>query len=115
NGVPVEKVEAAPDSRWVLASDRGLTYADELPRGSTIVEGSWWQPGYSGPPLVSFDADSGPGLGLKIGDIITVNVLGRNVEARIANFRKIDWESLAITFVMGFSATTVARAPTPVL
>ena len=39
NGVPVEKVEAAPDSRWVLASDRGLTYADKLPQGSTITQG----------------------------------------------------------------------------
>jgi putative ABC transport system permease protein len=115
NGVPVEKVEAAPDSRWVLASDRGLTYADELPQGSTITQGSWWEPGYNGPPLVSFDADSGPGLGLKIGDTITVNVLGRNVEARIANFRKIDWESLAINFVMVFSPNTLAGAPHRVL
>ena len=115
NGVPVEKVEAAPDSRWVLASDRGLTYADTLPQGSTITQGSWWEPGYTGPPLVSFDADSGPGLGLKIGDTITVNVLGRNVEARIANFRKIDWESLAINFVMVFSPNTLAGAPHRVL
>jgi putative ABC transport system permease protein len=115
NGVPVEKVEAAPDSRWVLASDRGLTYADELPQGSTITQGSWWEPGYNGPPLVSFDADSGPGLGLKVGDTITVNVLGRNVEARIANFRKIDWESLAINFVMVFSPNTLAGAPHRVL
>ena len=115
NGVPVEKVEAAPDSRWVLASDRGLTYADTLPQGSTITQGSWWEPGYTGPPLVSFDADSGPGLGLKIGDTITVNVLGRNVEARIANFRKIDWELLAINFVMVFSPNTLAGAPHRVL
>ena len=115
NGVTVEKVEAAPDSRWVLASDRGLTYADKLPQGSTITQGSWWEPGYTGPPLVSFDADSGPGLGLKIGDTITVNVLGRNVEARIANFRKIDWESLAINFVMVFSPNTLAGAPHRVL
>ena len=43
NGVPVEKVEAAPDSRWVLASDRGLTYADTLPQGSTITQGRWWR------------------------------------------------------------------------
>jgi putative ABC transport system permease protein len=115
NGVPVDKVEAAPDSRWVLASDRGLTYADNVPAGSTITQGSWWSPGYSGPPLVSFDADSGPGLGLKLGDTITVNVLGRNVEARIANFRKIDWESLAINFVMVFSPNALAGAPHRVL
>jgi putative ABC transport system permease protein len=115
NGVPAEKVKAEPDSRWVLASDRGLTYTDTLPEGSTIVEGEWWAPGYSGPPLVSFDADTGPGLGLKLGDTLTVNVLGRNVEARIANFRKIDWESLAINFVMVFSPNTLVGAPHRVL
>lgn len=115
NGVAADKVPATPDSRWVLASDRGLTYADKVPEGSTITAGSWWVPGYSGPPLVSFDADSGPGLGLKLGDTLTVNVLGRNVEARIANFRKIDWESLAINFVMVFSPNTLVNAPHRVL
>ncbi|HYB05509.1 MAG TPA: FtsX-like permease family protein [Methyloceanibacter sp.] len=115
NGVPAEKVEAAPDSRWVLASDRGLTYADKVPEGSTIVQGSWWALDYNGPPLVSFDAEAGSGLGLKLGDTIMVNVLGRNVEARIANFRKIDWESLAINFVMVFSPNTLVNAPHRVL
>jgi putative ABC transport system permease protein len=115
NGVPAEKVEAAPDSRWVLASDRGLTYADKVPEGSTIVQGSWWAPDYNGPSLVSFDAEAGPGLGLKLGDTITVNVLGRNIEAHIANFRKIDWESLAINFVMVFSPNTLVNAPHRVL
>ena len=30
-GVPVEKVKAAPEHRWVLSSDRGLTYTDTVP------------------------------------------------------------------------------------
>ena len=50
---------------------------------------------------------------MKLGDTITVNVLGRNVEAKIANFRKIDWESLAINFVMVFSPNTLDRRPAP--
>jgi putative ABC transport system permease protein len=115
NGVPAEKVEAAPDERWVLSTDRGLTYTDKLPEGSTITAGSWWPEGYSGPPLVSFDAEAAQGLGLKVGDTVTVNVLGRNVEARIASLRKIDWESLAINFVMVFSPNTLVAAPHRVL
>jgi putative ABC transport system permease protein len=110
-GVPVEKVEAAPDARWVLAGDRGLTYTDTVPQASTIVEGEWWPKGYTGPPLVSFDAEIAKGLGLKLGDPITVNILGRNVEATIASLRKIDWESLAINFVMVFSPNTLEGAP----
>ena len=110
-GVPVEKVEAAPDTRWVLAGDRGLTYTDTVPHASTITEGEWWPKGYSGPPLVSFDAELAKGLGLKLGDPITVNILGRNVDATIASLRKIDWESLAINFVMVFSPNTLEGAP----
>ena len=106
-GVPVEKIEAAPDSRWVLSGDRGLTYTDTVPRDSEIVAGEWWPKGYTGPPLVSFDAELAKGLGLKLGDPITVNILGRNVDATIASLRKIDWESLAINFVMVFSPNTL--------
>jgi putative ABC transport system permease protein len=50
-------------------------------------------------------------LGLKIGDEITVNVLGRNLSATIANFRKIEWRSIGINFVMVFSPNTFAGAP----
>jgi putative ABC transport system permease protein len=110
-GVPAEKVEADPDARWVLSGDRGLTYTDAVPPASTLVEGTWWPKDYSGSPLVSFDAELAKGLGLKLGDTITVNILGRNVDAKIASLRKIDWESLAINFVMVFSPNTLAGAP----
>lgn len=111
NGVPAEKIHAAPDARWVLSSDRGLTYTDTVPPASTIVEGEWWPKDYKGPPLVSFDAELAKGLGLKLGDVVTVNILGRNVEAKIASLRKIDWESLAINFIMVFTPNTLEGAP----
>jgi putative ABC transport system permease protein len=110
-GVPAENVEATPDSRWVLSGDRGLTYTESVPGASVIVEGEWWPKDYAGPPLVSFDAELAKGLGLKLGDKITVNILGRNIEAAIASMRKIDWESLAINFVMVFSPNTLEGAP----
>jgi putative ABC transport system permease protein len=60
---------------------------------------------------VSFEADIAKGLGLKIGDSVTVNVLGRNVTARIANLREVKWESLSLNFVLVFSPNTLAGAP----
>lgn len=110
-GVPVEKISAPPEANWVLTGDRGLTYSDRVPAGSKVVEGDWWQPGYAGEPLVSFEAELARGLDLKIGDSITVNVLGRNVTARISNLREVKWESLALNFVMVFSPNTLAGAP----
>lgn len=104
-------VKPAANAAWVLNGDRGLTYAEDVPEGSRLVAGEWWQPGYDGPPLVSFERDIAEGLGLAIGDTVTVNVLGRNVEAKIANLRDVDWDSLAINFVMVFSPNVLAGAP----
>ena len=106
-----EQVKAAPEAQWVLNGDRGLTYAQEVPEGSTVVAGRWWPADYAGEPLVSFEAETAKGLDLKIGDTVTVNVLGRNVTARIANLRDVKWESLSLNFVMVFSPNTLVGAP----
>ncbi len=112
---PAEKAKAKPEVAWVLNGDRGLTYADTVPEGSTVTEGKWWPANYDGPPLVSFEGEIARGLGLKIGDKVTVNVLGRNVEAEIANLRDVKWESLALNFVLVFTPNTLAGAPHKVL
>src|SRR5581483_7528599 len=106
-----EQVKAPPEVQWVLSGDRGLSYSDGVPEGSIVVAGKWWPPDYAGEPLVSFEADIAKGLQLKIGDTVTVNVLGRNVTARIANLREVRWESLSLNFVMVFSPNTLAGAP----
>ena len=111
NGVDVAKVKVPPEGQWVLRGDRGITYAKRMPENSTLSQGEWWPEDYSGEPLVSFSAEEGGELGLKIGDTVTVNVLGRNITARIANFRNVEWESLSINFVMVFSPNTFAGAP----
>jgi putative ABC transport system permease protein len=107
---PADQVKPKHDG-WVLSGDRGLTYADELPAGSRLVAGTWWPKDYQGPPLVSLTADAASGLGLAIGDSITVNVLGREVTAQIANLREVDWRSLGINFVMVFTPVTLKAAP----
>lgn len=110
-GTNVEDIKAPPEAQWVLNGDRGLTYADTLPEGSTLVGGEWWDKDYSGPPLVSFESELAQHLGLKIGDDVTVNVLGRNLTARIANLREVHWESLTLNFVMVFSPNALRAAP----
>jgi len=111
NGVPVEEAAVAPEAQWALRSDRGLTYAATLPRGSRLAAGAWWPPDYQGPPRVSFDAALAQGMGLKVGDTLTVNLLGREFTAVIANLRSIDWERLGINFAIVFAPGTLEQAP----
>jgi putative ABC transport system permease protein len=108
---PAEKVQASPDAAWALRGDRGLTYADTLPEGSTLVEGEWWPKDYEGPPLVSFVDEIARGIGLEIGDKVTVNVLGRDVTATVANLRSVNWRTLNINFVMVFTPNALRAAP----
>lgn len=110
-GMKAEALKPAQDSEWVLQSDRGITYTSDIPRGSKIVEGEWWPKDYAGPPLVSFEKKNADGLGLKVGDEITVNVLGRDIKATIASLRSVDWQNLGINFVLVFSPNTFRGAP----
>jgi putative ABC transport system permease protein len=82
-----------------------------VPQNSKLVAGEWWPPGYEGEPLVSLEREIADDLNLKIGDTISVNVLGRIVTARIANLRELEWESLSINFVLVFSPNTLKGAP----
>ena len=111
NGIKADDLKAAAGSRWVLHGDRGITYRERVPAGSRIVAGEWWSADYSGEPLVSLESRTAHDLNLKIGETITVNVLGRNVTARIANLRAVDWENLGINFVLVFSPGTFSGAP----
>jgi len=110
-GVPAETYVIGKEGGWVLRGDRGITYAKNLPENSTLSKGEWWPENYSGKPLVSFSAEEAGELQLDVGDEIVVNVLGRNVTAEISSLRNVEWESLAINFVMVFSPNTFAGAP----
>ncbi len=111
NGIRAEDLKPKEEAAWVLQSDRGITYSGTVPDGSRLVEGQWWGEDYSGPPLVSFEKRIADGLGLKLGDPVTVNVLGRDITVKITNLRTVDWQSLGINFVMVFSPHSFDGAP----
>lgn len=111
NETPSDQVKTTGDQGWVLDSDRGLTYAAEPPPGAKIVAGQWWAPDYNGPPLIAFESRAAAGLGVGIGDTLTVNVLGREVTGKIAVLREIEWGSLALNFAIVFSPGLLDKAP----
>ena len=109
--IPVGDYKAQAGGEWVLQGDRGITYAKRIPENSTLSSGEWWPQDYVGPPLVSVSAEEAGELNLSVGDKITINVLGRNITAKIAALREVQWETLGINFVFVFSPNTFATAP----
>jgi len=107
----VADLKAIPENAWALRGERGLTYADAVPEGNSLVEGQWWPKLYTGTPLVSVDEKLRDALDLKLGDMITISLLGVERSARIASFRRIDWDSMGFNYVLVFSPNAISDAP----
>ncbi len=111
NNIAANDAKVHPDSAWVLRGDRNITYSDIMPKDVKISEGEWWQSNIGSETQVSFSQKEGHELGLKLGDTITVNVLGHELTAKVTNFRDVDWNSFNMNFVMIFSPQILKNAP----
>lgn len=103
-------LEDIPEGGWALRGERGLTYADALPDGNTIVAGRWWPSGTDAAE-VSVDEEFADAVGLEIGDRITFGVLGTEVSATVTSLRRVDWENMGFNFVFVLSPPVLASAP----
>ncbi len=110
-GERVTPETARESDAFLLRGERGVTYSATLPEGSELTDGTWWVANYTGAPLVSLDAEQAKLLNLTVGDTLTVSVLGREIEARIASLRIINWDTMGFNYVMVFSPNTFASAP----
>ncbi|TMV10141.1 FtsX-like permease family protein [Ruegeria sediminis] len=108
NGRPAREVAG---DHWVLQGDRGVTYSEALPDKTRLTAGSWWPEDYAGPPLISFAAEEAEEMGLKLGDTLTINVLGRDITAEISSFREVDFSTAGMGFVLSMNPAALAGAP----
>jgi putative ABC transport system permease protein len=108
NGVDARTVAG---EHWVVRGDRGVTYAATLPEGTKLTGGTFWPADYSGPPQLSFAQEEADEIGLKLGDKVTINILGRDIEAEITSFRAVDFSTGGMGFVMMLNPAAVAGAP----
>ena len=111
NELPASQAKQDVDSSWILRGDRALTWQAEAPEGAKITRGEWWPSDYSGPPLMSITEDMARDYNLAMGDSVTLNILGREITAKIANARKVEWESFRINFVFIMSPGLLDGAP----
>lgn len=107
----VSEMKELPPEAWFLRGDRGLTFSRDLPEGSRLTAGKWWPADYAGPPLVSLDERAALAVGLKVGDRLTIGVLGSEVEATIASLREVNWDTMGFNFVLVFSPGSLEAAP----
>ena len=96
---------------WVVRGDRGVTFAAVPPEGTKVTAGTWWPKDYTGPAQVSFAEEEAREIGIGLGDTVTVNILGRDIEATITSLRQVDFANGGMDFVMVLDPAALAGAP----
>lgn len=112
-GEPLNEDTVDPDERWVVNGEIGMPYIGEKPPEADLVEGEWWPADYTGSLLVSIEADAARGLGLGLGDTIGFRVFGREVTARVASLRNVDWGGFGANTAFILSPGTLEAANPP--
>ena len=108
NNTPAREVAG---SHWVTSGDRGVTYAHKPPQMTQVTKGEWWPENYEGPPQISFAAEEAAEIGLKLGDTLTINILGRDITGTITSFRDVDFSTAEIGFILTMNPTALNGAP----
>ncbi len=111
NGKDPEEALVDQSKRWLLRGDRGFTYLDNKPDYSEILAGEWWPDDYKGPAIISIVEDVALAFDIGVGDQLTINVLGRDIVATIANIRTVDWSTMTINFAITFGPGVLEKAP----
>ncbi|MGR3493460.1 MAG: ABC transporter permease, partial [Shimia sp.] len=108
NGQPAAEVAG---DHWVLQGDRGVTYSAEVPDNTRVTAGEWWGPDYTGPNQISFAAEEAAEMGLTLGDTLTINILGRDIEGEVTSFRAVDFSNAGIGFILSMNPSALSGAP----
>lgn len=110
NGAPVDRKAIAEGERWAYDNDISISAIGPEPPSADVVEGRWWPADYAGSPLLAMEIDAAKAGGLKVGDAVTLSVLGREIEARLAVLRKVDLGGFGASFPLVLTPATLEGA-----
>jgi putative ABC transport system permease protein len=100
---------------WALSREYRSTYRDTLTSGEKIVSGKWFSQaaidGRSDTTEMSFEKDVADELRVKLGDIVTWNVQGVEIPARVTSFREVTWTRFEPNFFAVFPSAALKAAP----
>ena len=104
NGIdPRTYIKKNNNSYWVIGSDRRSSWAAEVPEDNPITKGEWWDLSKPHKLQISLDSEVAKDFNIRLGDIFTLNIYGREIEGKIVNFRAVDYRDLSINFAMLFN------------
>src|SRR5262245_3844930 len=101
------------ESRGLMGREYITTYRNHLEDSEKVMDGEFWDSPLppDAEPEVSIEELLHNELGLNVGDTMTFNVQGRQIAARVANVRRVDWRNARTGFLVVFRPGPLDRAP----
>ena len=120
NGVAAEEALKDESESWVIRSDRGFTYTSTQPDYSEITQGEWWAADFNSAeagvePIISISTDVAKAFDIGVGAELTMNIMGVDVTAKVANVREINWASFTMNFAVTFAPGALDNAPANII
>ena len=100
-------------SGWALRREYRVTYRDSLVDSETLLEGEWigQGDGIGSTVPISVAENIKEDLRLEIGDSLSFNVQGVNVNTVVASFREVDFQRPQPNFFVVFPTNVLENAP----
>ncbi|MBS0410985.1 MAG: FtsX-like permease family protein [Proteobacteria bacterium] len=109
-GQPVDREKIDRADRWAYDNDITLSAIGPEPPNAGVTDGAWWPSTYAGEPQVAVSLDAARGGNLKVGDQITLSILGREIDAKVAVLRKVDFGGFGASFPLVLDPAALAGA-----
>ncbi|MEZ5660965.1 MAG: FtsX-like permease family protein [Burkholderiaceae bacterium] len=110
NGEPAEAYARARTGEVPRSLQRelNLSHGDDLPAHNEVVAGNWTPGRADG---VSVEQGLFERLGLALGDELTFDIGGEQIQSKVTNVRKVAWDSMKVNFFMILPTATLADLP----
>lgn len=96
-----------PRARGLVEREFNLSWSDGLPEGNELVSGRWM----NGAGELSVEEGIAKTLGIHLGDSLTYDVAGESFTARVANLRRVQWDSMRVNFFVITTPALLVQAP----
>jgi putative ABC transport system permease protein len=114
NGAPLDTSRFGDmRARRLAEREFNLSWSDALPAGNRVVRGAFWNADARGADAgMSLEDGIAETLGVKLGDLLTFDIAGSRVSAKVTSLRKVDWDSFRVNFFAIFPPGTLDAMPT---
>ncbi len=109
NGEPIGPENFASErAQRLVDREFNLSYADEAPSHNRLVAGRWFAPDAH---ELSIEEGIARTLGIALGDVLTFDIAGSRVGARVTSLRKVNWDSMRANFFVIMPSGLLANQP----